>query len=210
MRASTETSQLAIRRSALATFCERGYRATTLEEIGARVGVTRGTVLHHFKSKPDLLHAVMAPYLDALTGLIDSAEVQDPPTASERRVLLIALADLFLQHRRAVQLLATDVAARVQLGLVDVWAAPSEGLVGVLLGSRADGMSRVRMSAALGAMVQPIASVGLDLPPAWTRSELVGAALAVLERPVTTVTTARGRPTETSGTPRVIDRAVST
>src|SRR5882757_3405485 len=167
MRASSEASQLAIRRAALAIFCERGYRATTLEEIGAQVGVTRGTVLHHFKSKPDLLKAVVAPYLDGLADLIDSAEVHDPPTTSERRTLLTALADLFLKHRRAVQLLATDVAARVQLGLVDAWTAPSEGLVAVLLGSQASRQSRVRMSAALGAMVQPVASVGLDLAPAW-------------------------------------------
>ena len=183
MRGSAEESRVAIRRAALATFCKRGYRTTTLAEIGAQVGVTRGTVLHHFNSKGELLRAVVGPYLGALADLLDAAQVQDPPTAAQRRQLLTELADLFLEHRGALQLLATDVAARVQLGLADQFAAPSERLVTLLLGSRSSRVGLVRVAAALGAMVQPVVSVGLELETARTRRELVDAALAVLDRP---------------------------
>ncbi|MDT4905563.1 MAG: Bacterial regulatory protein tetR family, partial [Pseudonocardiales bacterium] len=61
MSVRTEEMRRAIARAALSTFCERGYGVATLEEIGVQVGLTRGGVLHHFKSKPDLLEAVAAP-----------------------------------------------------------------------------------------------------------------------------------------------------
>jgi AcrR family transcriptional regulator len=185
MRASTEESRAAIQRTALATFCARGYRTTTLEEIGAQVGVTRGTVLHHFKSKADLLAAVADPYLKAVEVLLDSAEAGDPPTVAEQRQLLTDLADLLLQHRDALRLLVTDVAARVQLGLVDQWAAPTDRLVRLLLGSYPAVTCQVRVSAALGAMIHPLASGGVRLNTAESRSELIDAALAVLARPNT-------------------------
>ena len=129
MRSSAERSRRLIQQSALSTFCERGYRASTLEEIGAQVGVTRGTVLHHFHSKAELLRATIGPSQQALAALLETACAQDPPTRSQRRRLLTDLLHLALAHRSAVLLLATDVGARAQLGLGRPHAAPGERLV---------------------------------------------------------------------------------
>lgn len=167
----------------MATFCARGYRATTLEEVGDQVGITRGTVLHHFHSKAELLSAVVDPYLRAIADLLLHAGVDDLTRASQRRKFLTELADLLLEHRGTVQLLATDVATRVQLGLVDRWAAPSHKLLTLLVGSNPSDVGRVRVAAALGAIVQPVASVQLDLDTPGARCEIVDAALAVLDRP---------------------------
>lgn len=45
--------------AALAVFGERGFRATTLEEVAARAGVSKGTVYLYFASKDDLFRAVV-------------------------------------------------------------------------------------------------------------------------------------------------------
>jgi AcrR family transcriptional regulator len=192
MRARAEDSRDAIRQAALAIFCERGYRATTLEEIGAQVGITRGAVLHHFNSKAELLTAAVDPYVRELTELVDDAHVSDPTTAAQRRQLLTSLVHLFFERRGALQLLATDVAARVQLGLVNQWALGlNDRLVQLLLGSRAGDAGPIRVSAALGAMVQPIVSMAFELDTASARNELIEAALAVLDRPASASTPAR-------------------
>src|SRR5205085_9563818 len=117
MRTTAGASQVAILHAATEIFCERGYRASTLEDIGAQVGVTRAAVLHHFRSKADLLAAVTDPYLSALAQLLDNAQLADPATPDDRRRLLTELTDLFVAHRGALRLLVNDIGARTELGL---------------------------------------------------------------------------------------------
>ena len=63
-------------------------------------------------------------------------------------------------------------------------------LVNLLIGSKATELTQVRVTAALGAMIQPVASVWLDLADAGTRGELVDAAVAVIDGPRSTALTA--------------------
>jgi AcrR family transcriptional regulator len=183
MRIRTEETRRMITEAALSTFCSRGYGVATLEEIGAEVGLTRGAVLHHFISKADLLGAVISPYRLALADLLLNTEVDDPPTKSQRRELLTGFADLFLEHRGALRLLASDVSARVQLGLGDQWPMPQGQLVTLLVGSKATSRTQARVIAAIGAMIQPAASMWLDLDDATTKAELIDAAMAVIDGP---------------------------
>ena len=46
------------RRGARALFGERGYAETSIDEIVARAGVTKGALYHHFSGKEDLFRAV--------------------------------------------------------------------------------------------------------------------------------------------------------
>ena len=183
MSSRTEETRSAIVQAALATFCVRGYGVATLAEIGAQVGLTRSGVLHHFKSKPELLGAVAEPCRRALADLLRSVEVDDPPTRSQRRGLLTSFADLMLEHRGALELLANDVSARAQLEPWDRWPAPLGRLVTLLAGSNATILTQLRVTAALGAIVQPVTSAWLDLDDAGTSGELIDAAVAVIDGP---------------------------
>lgn len=50
-------------------FYERGFEATSFSDIASSVGISRGNFYHHFKSKDDILEAVIARRLD-LTRLM--------------------------------------------------------------------------------------------------------------------------------------------
>ena len=52
--------------AAVAVFDERGYEATSVEEIAARLGVTKSAVYHHVPSKGELLRLALDRALDAL------------------------------------------------------------------------------------------------------------------------------------------------
>lgn len=60
-------------------FCTRGFDRTTVRDLAARVGIQSGSLFHHFKSKDDILRAVMedaihynlASMRGALLGLED-------------------------------------------------------------------------------------------------------------------------------------------
>jgi AcrR family transcriptional regulator len=181
MSIRTAETRSAIAQAALSTFCQRGYGVATLEEIGARVGLTRGGVLHHFKSKTELLEAVAEPYRRALADLLLNAQVDDPPTRWQRRALLTRFADLMLEHRGTLRLLANDVSARAQLELDGQWPTQQARLVSLLTGSQATDLTQIRVTAALGAMIQPVASMWLDLDDAGTRGELIDAAVSVID-----------------------------
>jgi AcrR family transcriptional regulator len=180
MRTTSEEAQRAIAEAALTTFRKRGYVPATLEEIGAQVDLTRGAVLHHFKSKGRLLAAVVAPCQQALAQLLAAVPLDDPATPGERRQLLTSLVEVLIAHRETLGLLANDVSARVQLGLDEQWFMPEAQLVSQLVGTRTDDVDLVRAAAAIGAMIQPVTWAWVDLDGATARAVLIDAAEAVL------------------------------
>lgn len=58
-----------ILRAALQSFVERGFAATKLEDVGARAGVSKGTVYLYFNNKEDLfrstVRASVLPYIES-------------------------------------------------------------------------------------------------------------------------------------------------
>lgn len=54
-----ELRRKALVEAAAELFAEAGYHATKLSDVGARVGIGRPGVLHHFASKEALVHAVL-------------------------------------------------------------------------------------------------------------------------------------------------------
>jgi AcrR family transcriptional regulator len=55
--------------TAVALFNERGYEATSMDELAARLGVTKSAIYHHVPSKVELLRLALDRALDALFAL---------------------------------------------------------------------------------------------------------------------------------------------
>ena len=66
-------------------FAERGYRGTSIREIGNRAGVLGGSLYHHIKSKDSLFVELHNAALDAAADRIDAAieRAEDPWTRLE-------------------------------------------------------------------------------------------------------------------------------
>jgi AcrR family transcriptional regulator len=56
---------------AVEVFNERGYDATSMEELAARLGVTKSAIYHHVSSKVDLLGLALDRALDALFAVTE-------------------------------------------------------------------------------------------------------------------------------------------
>ena len=56
---------------AVALFDERGYEATSMEDLAARLGVTKSAIYHHVASKADLLRLGVDRALDALFAVTE-------------------------------------------------------------------------------------------------------------------------------------------
>lgn len=55
---TTIPMRVRILRSAVRLFAERGFDATTVQEVVTDAGVTKGALYHHFSSKNDLLYEI--------------------------------------------------------------------------------------------------------------------------------------------------------
>jgi AcrR family transcriptional regulator len=76
--------------AALASFAERGFAATRLEDVAARAGVTKGTLYLYFRSKEELFKAVVRQSLvpSIARGEAIVAQSDEPSIALIERLLL--------------------------------------------------------------------------------------------------------------------------
>jgi AcrR family transcriptional regulator len=64
---------------AVAVFNERGYDATSMEELATRLGVTKSAIYHHVSSKVELLRLALDRALDALFAVTEESGATTGP-----------------------------------------------------------------------------------------------------------------------------------
>lgn len=78
------SSKTKLLNAALKVIRSKGYSATTLDDICAAAGVTKGSFFHHFSGKEDLALAAVTHWNDVTGGLFASAPYQQVPDPRER------------------------------------------------------------------------------------------------------------------------------
>lgn len=90
----------AVLAAAVALFNERGYDATSISDVAARLGITKSSVYHHVRSKDELLKMAVDGALDALEGALDEVRKNPDMSAFDRLEALL---------RRSVHVLAAHL-----------------------------------------------------------------------------------------------------
>jgi len=76
--------------TALDLFVEKGYSKTTVQEIIDKMGASKGAFYHYFKSKEDIIHAIIDEETTKYTTAMDEITGKDDKNAIEKfRVMLI-------------------------------------------------------------------------------------------------------------------------
>ena len=83
-----EATRAALVDAAAELFAQRGYGATSLDDVAAAVRVTKGAVYHHFKGKRDLFYAVCEQVETEVVAHVGQGDVdiRDPWDALVRGV----------------------------------------------------------------------------------------------------------------------------
>ncbi len=141
-----ETRRGHILRAALRCFARRGYHATTIDDIAAEAGVSKGAPYVYFESKEALFRALYETWSCGLSDRMETvlAGLDDQARHSPRRVLAAVLTAVGTHVTEHADLCRVLIEARTQ-------AAYTEVVAEVVRASQAQ--AQARMSRLIGAGV---------------------------------------------------------
>jgi len=91
---SKEERQEQIIRAAVACFARKGYHLTTMDDIVAESGLSKGSLYWHFKNKKDLLIKAMTWYFNQMAVEADAMLAQNPDPGEQLKMLLLMFAQV--------------------------------------------------------------------------------------------------------------------
>lgn len=90
-----------IRGKALELFAERGFAQVSMRELALHIGITAGSLYHHFVSKEQLLFELIEEFYEDLHELVALSEAGTPM----QRLQALLQAQIALYERRRLQVL---------------------------------------------------------------------------------------------------------
>ena len=99
---------------ATALFADAGVRGTSLQQIADAAGVTKAAVYHHFRTKDEIVRAVLAPAMDRFRDIVRVAAAYRTPEA-RIEAAVVGLADQAVEHRALWSVVLRDGVAAEML-----------------------------------------------------------------------------------------------
>ncbi|MBY6273745.1 TetR/AcrR family transcriptional regulator [Parageobacillus thermoglucosidasius] len=94
MRKEAEERKNEIIDAADELFSQKGYDGTSTNDIIEKVGIARGTLYHHFKSKEDIMDALIERYSDRLLGAAQEIAADKRIPVVERLIRVVMALNL--------------------------------------------------------------------------------------------------------------------
>lgn len=92
-RATTEQ----LLETALSLFCEKGYHSTSIDDIVRQAQVSKGLLYHYFKSKEEVLAALVEIRINDVLAVMNAATTKPTPAAQIQHIAEGALEDVWRQ-----------------------------------------------------------------------------------------------------------------
>jgi AcrR family transcriptional regulator len=168
--ASESDTRSEILRVAMAEFARRGYYATSLRVIAARVGISKAAVLYHFPEKAELLVALATPMLDDLDAVIAAAEGKADREA--RWLIIEGVLDTELKHRQLLRANLRDLALSAAQPVFIRFRDAMLRANALVAGRGASFATKVRAAQALAMLGDPVVLFA-DAPVDQLRAEIL-------------------------------------
>lgn len=108
--------------AAVVLFTQHGFAGTSLQMIADELGFTKAAIYYHFRTREQLLSAVVEPILEQLRIVVETAEQQRTAHARADHMLR-GYAELAVQNRALVSVLAGDPSVNDALRTRPEWDA---------------------------------------------------------------------------------------
>lgn len=107
---------------AIDLFTRHSYAGTSLQMIADEMGFTKAAIYHHFRTREQLLIAVLEPLLAELGQVVEAASLKRSPSARADG-MLTGYAELAVRNRGLVAVLAADPGVATALEQRAEWVA---------------------------------------------------------------------------------------
>lgn len=94
--------------AALELFAEKGYDATSVNEVVLRAGVTKGALYHYFTAKEDLLYEIYRGLLDQQLADLDRILAEQTDPAAALHAVIENLVTTTISHSREVTVFSRE------------------------------------------------------------------------------------------------------
>lgn len=158
-------------------FGEKGVQRTSLQDIAARLGITKPALYYHFSSREELIRSIVQPLVDEGERFVARQEARAADVTPAE--LLAGFFDFHHRHRADLMLVLTELPILADLGLVDTMLAWRERLVRLVFGPTPTLSQAARGVIAFGGL-QDCPMQFPDVPVEELRSAVVDGALAAL------------------------------
>jgi AcrR family transcriptional regulator len=163
--------------AALDVFSEHGFEGSTLQQVADRLGFTKAALYYHFRSKDDILGALVTPANTGIEAML-GAYAGTPDTPARRRQFMAAYIDYLLSHRHLIAYISSDLATLAHPAMAGSHARRAR-MEAMLAGDDLDFTDQVRVTVAFGGIQAAIAR-NPDADIAQLREALLAAATPLL------------------------------
>ena len=181
---SMSTAQRILHEASL-LFIENGFTHTALSSIASKLGVTKAALYYHYKSKDEMLLALVYPLLDNVDQLVVDSQEKRASGNADLRLLLARYADVLVSDRRAA-LMLRDVNVSAHHEIAPRIEYHKESLLDLLVSDNPSNEDEVRAVSSLVILQQGLVGhfgrKGQDIPMVDYRAMVVAVAVSVLEQ----------------------------
>ncbi len=140
-------------------FTRHSFAGTSLQMIADEMGFTKAAIYYHFRTRGELLAAVVEPIFEQLSGIIAAAEAQRSSDARADHMLR-GYADLAVANRALVSVLACDPSVTTLLRDQPHWAQLINRQLALLAGDEHGAGGLIKATVVL-------AGISSAVGPAW-------------------------------------------
>lgn len=90
-------------------FAQKGYDATSIEEITATVGVAKGTLYYHFSSKEEIFNFLVEEGMKLLKNSIDIKTAQYENTIDKIKAVILIEIKILVKYENFVSILLSQI-----------------------------------------------------------------------------------------------------
>ena len=165
--------------AALDVFSEHGFEGSSLQQIADRLDLTKAALYYYFRSKDELLKALVAPAIAGVEEILDACS-GEPDTPARRKEFMKEYLDYFLRQRRLIAYISRDLATLAHPAISAGNEERRARMEAILAGSDLDFSDQVRVTMAFGGIQSAIAQYP-DADEAELRDALLEASAALLK-----------------------------
>ena len=140
-------------------FTRHSFAGTSLQMIADEMGFTKAAIYYHFRTREELLAAVVEPIFEQLSAIITAAE-SERSAAARADHMLVGYAELAVANRALVSVLACDPSVTTLLRDQPHWSELINQQLALLAGDVRDAGGLIKATVVL-------AGISSAVGPAW-------------------------------------------